>query len=168
MNILNYERFLLWWWVWERLPLKRKNATPLFRQTWPQLIEWQRSESPNWGDNELKHHSLKYTRYKVHGIKIRAWGRPYLLVPKPSWFGLAPPHWRPKARRTLWEVKHRPVLRFTCFQKFLWAEEELFSAVCSNKPGCWLSSPDQWTPNKICSRLMQQQPKPYHKQFSCV
>ena len=56
---------------------------------------------------------------KVHGINIRAWGWPYLLVPKPSWFGPVPPHWLPKAQGPLCELKHRPLWWFICSQKFL-------------------------------------------------
>ena len=43
---------------------------------------------------------------KVHGINIRAWRCPHLLVPKPSWFGPASPHWqqRLKDRCVSWSV----------------------------------------------------------------
>ena len=105
---------------------------------------------------------------KVHGINIRAWGCPHLLVHEPSWFGPAPPHGHPKAQGPLCELKHRHVWRFICSQKFLWAKKELSSATCPNELGCCLSSSYQWKPNKICSRLIQQQPKSYHKQVHCV
>ena len=46
------------------------------------------------------------TDSKVYGINIRAWGCPYLLVPKPHWFGPAPPHLHSKAQGPLsnWSI----------------------------------------------------------------
>ena len=55
------DRLLLWWWVWDRLSLKRKKVTPLFRATWSKLVEWLPWRSPNWGGGEMKHPSRKQT-----------------------------------------------------------------------------------------------------------
>ena len=56
---------------------------------------------------------------KVHGINIRARGCPHLLVPIPSWFGPAPPHWQPKAQGPLCELKHRLAWRIILVLKSL-------------------------------------------------
>ena len=49
---------------------------------------------------------------------------------------------------------------FFVLESFCEPRKNFFSETCSNKLLCWISSPHQWIPNEICSRLMQQQPKP--------
>ena len=72
---------------------------------------------------------------KVHGINKMAWGCPHLLVPKPSWFGPSPPHWRPKAQGPLCGLKHRRV-KIYLFSKVSVSQGRIFSATCQNKFGC--------------------------------
>ena len=54
---------------------------------------------------------------RVHGNNIRAWGCSDLLVPNPSWFGPAPPHWHPKPPGPLCGLKHRLVWWLICSRK---------------------------------------------------
>ena len=63
---------------------------------------------------------------KVHGINTRRCSCPNFLIPKPSWFGPAPPHLQTKAQGSLCELKQYPVWRFIWSQKFLWAKEGIF------------------------------------------
>ena len=66
-----------------------KNAAPLFRLTWSELIEWPPSVSPNWGGNELRHPSQILDQIaKPIGLISELEGGHICLSRNP------PPHWR--------------------------------------------------------------------------
>ena len=90
---------------------------------------------------------------KVHGIRIRAWvskfTQPDTLLNRSSSASLTS-----KGSRTAAGPEASSCVKNYLFSKVCISKGRTFSSTCSNKLGCWLSNPHQWTPNKICSRMM--------------